>query len=141
MKFQNFMQYRYTRVDSVTWTSIILGMLLGLIGRIVITKSLWVGVGLQIAEYILFIYGMWRPFSKSIWKRDRENRRLLSVLRPIKSWFLLLGRRIKFMKTSVFKVCPHCKAQLKLPRKRGKHTVKCPKCYTRFDIKIKFGKK
>ena len=37
--------------------------------------------------------------------------------------------------------CPHCKAQIKLPRKKGKHVVKCPRCRQRFDIKVYMGKK
>lgn len=141
MKFQSFMQDRYTRMDSITWTAFILGIFIGFIGRIVIQYNLPVGIALQVIEYGLMIYAVWRPFSKAVWKRDKENRVFSSFLFRIKNWFLLIGRRIKFCKTSVFSVCPRCKAQLKLPRKRGKHTVRCPKCGNRYDIKIVFGKK
>ena len=141
MKFQSFMQYRYTRMDHITWTCFFVGLILGIVGRVVLKYHFYTGVVLEVAEYCLMVYALWRPFSKGIWKRDKENRAFVAFFRRIKNWFLLCGRRIKFIKTSVFRVCPHCKAQLKLPRKRGKHTVKCPKCYTRFDVKIAFGKK
>lgn len=37
--------------------------------------------------------------------------------------------------------CPHCRATLRLPRQRGKHTVRCPRCGERFGINIIIGKK
>lgn len=141
MKFQSFMQDRYARMDSVSLTAFVIGILLGFIGRIVLHYNTIAGIILSVLEYAFLIYAVWRPFSKAIWKRDKENRAFSAVLFRIKNWFLLVGRRIKFVKTSVFSVCPRCKAQLKLPRKRGKHTVKCPKCGNRYAIRIVFGKK
>jgi hypothetical protein len=34
--------------------------------------------------------------------------------------------------------CPHCKANLRLPRKKGKHSVVCPRCKERFEVKNLF---
>lgn len=36
----------------------------------------------------------------------------------------------------VYRTCPECKANIRLPKKRGKHSVRCPRCSTLFDVKI-----
>ncbi|MFR2916862.1 MAG: hypothetical protein ACLTKQ_08005 [Acutalibacteraceae bacterium] len=41
-----------------------------------------------------------------------------------------------FRKTHVFKKCPGCKAVLRLPRKKGKHTVNCPHCHKNFTVHV-----
>lgn len=28
----------------------------------------------------------------------------------------------------MYKKCPNCRQKIRLPLKKGKHTVKCPKC-------------
>ena len=33
-----------------------------------------------------------------------------------------------------YKVCPKCKQKIRLPLKKGKHTVKCPNCGNKFDV-------
>lgn len=40
-----------------------------------------------------------------------------------------------------YATCPNCQATLRLPRQRGKHTVRCPRCGNRFGIHIIIGKK
>ena len=32
--------------------------------------------------------------------------------------------------------CEHCRAVLRLPKKPGKHTVRCPQCNKTFSVKI-----
>ena len=41
----------------------------------------------------------------------------------------------------MYKKCPKCKQKIRLPLKKGEHTVKCPKCGNRFDVKCKKDEK
>ena len=34
----------------------------------------------------------------------------------------------------IFRQCPYCSATLRLPRQKGKHTVKCPRCSKSFGV-------
>lgn len=44
--------------------------------------------------------------------------------------------KLKTDKDHCFRICPECKANIRLPKKKGKHTVVCPRCKCRFEVKI-----
>ena len=83
----------------------------------------------------LFIWSLFRCLSKNIAKRQKEN---MAFLR-------LTTKLFKRKKASlpadtaehIFRSCPKCKSVLRLPRRVGKHTVKCPRCQHRFKVKVK----
>ncbi|MGM9637743.1 MAG: hypothetical protein ACI3YK_07145 [Eubacteriales bacterium] len=39
-------------------------------------------------------------------------------------------------KDHVYRTCPMCLANIRLPKKKGEHQVRCPKCGNLFEIKI-----
>ncbi len=39
-------------------------------------------------------------------------------------------------KYHVYRICPGCKANIRLPKEKGQHSVRCPGCGTLFDVKI-----
>ncbi len=39
-------------------------------------------------------------------------------------------------KDHVYRICPACRANIRLPKKKGAHSVRCPRCSTLFDVKI-----
>lgn len=90
---------------------------------------------LQLLQSGLLVYMFFRVFSKNIYKRSREN-----------EWFLRgKSKAVDFInfqknkasdKSHCYKKCPHCKSKLRLPRKRGRHTVECPRCKKDFKIRI-----
>ena len=43
-------------------------------------------------------------------------------------------KKYKDRNTHMYKKCPKCKQKIRLPLKKGKHTVKCPNCGNRFDV-------
>ncbi len=127
----------YNFLVAVELTLLIAGGICNFLGRVVF--------GFAIASFVLyplavliFAYTMFRFFSRNIAKRQKENKRYLrikyKVLHPIKS--RRAGRPYDTM-THVFRNCPKCKSVLRLPREKGKHTVKCPRCSERFTVKIK----
>lgn len=91
---------------------------------------------MYIVEYTIFGYIIFRAMSRNLPKRRRENEWLLSLFRKVKAHFALQKNKRRDRKTHVYKKCPSCKNVLRLPKKKGKHTVKCPCCQNRFDVKI-----
>ena len=91
---------------------------------------------LYILYMILWIVSFWRMLSRNVQKRRAENERFLRIWNPIKNDLKLIKNKRRDRKTHVYKKCPKCKAVLRLPKQKGKHTVKCPKCSERFEVKI-----
>ncbi len=90
----------------------------------------------QILATILVLYLTWRIMSRNFYKRSAENRKYLSTQFAIKTNVKLFFDRIKYVRSARFRKCKHCKAIIKLPNKRGKHTVRCPKCNKLFDVNL-----
>lgn len=84
----------------------------------------------------LLIWMMVRMFSKKIYQRQKENAVYLRLTAKPKNWFKLQKNKLRDRKTHAYKKCPHCKATLRLPKKKGKHTVCCPKCRKDFEVRI-----
>ena len=92
---------------------------------------------LYLFQTSLLIYMLFRLFSKNISKRQQENKVFADFFNAIKA-SKQLHQRIKSEKnTHVYKKCPHCRVVLRLPRKPGAHTVKCPRCGESFKVTVK----
>lgn len=63
---------------------------------------------------------LFRTFSRNIYRRQRENRRMLQL------WNRLRDRRNRYFR------CPKCKQTVRVPRGRGKLCIRCPKCGEKF---------
>ena len=90
--------------------------------------------GISLLICILMFY---RMLSRNTLARAEENRRYLLWRRNAKQWFLLRRNKWKYRKTHVYRGCPHCGAQIRLPRVTGNHQCDCPKCKERFSVNIK----
>ena len=91
---------------------------------------------LSLIESGLFIYAIYRVMSRNIYKRQQENEKFTRLIDKPKKYFNLQKCKKRDKKTHVYKKCPSCKNNLRLPRKKGEHTVVCPCCKHRFDVKI-----
>jgi hypothetical protein len=80
---------------------------------------------------------IFRTLSRNIYKRRQENDKFMKMWNRIKAEGSLTMRRIREIKTHRFRKCPHCKRVLRLPRRKGKHTVKCPCCHHEFELCIR----
>ena len=85
----------------------------------------------------LCVWMFFRMFSRNIPKRTAENQQYLRAKRTVKEWFLLRRNKWKYRKTHVYKKCPHCGVQIRLPRVKGEHKCACPKCGDSFPVSIK----
>ena len=92
---------------------------------------------LNLISLALCFLMFYRMLSKNIAKRAQENQVYLNIRKKIKERFLLHRNKWKYRKTHVYKKCPHCKAQIRLPRMQGEHRCACPKCGDSFGVSIK----
>lgn len=111
--------------SAIIWTCLILSVLNIFIGSFMI----WM------LEYVLFGYCIFRVLSRNVYKRRNENMKFMSIWGKIKGFFKLKKSKFRDRKTHIFRVCPQCKANLRLPKVKGTHTVKCPRCSHRFEVK------
>lgn len=99
-------------------------------------------------ELFILLYTLFRVLSKNIPARENENR-LVTV------WAYKCRETLRFQKGNaqvrkekravqkerrkdkehIYRECPECGATLRLPRKKGKHTVACPRCGNTFGVK------
>lgn len=93
---------------------------------------------LSLVELIPLALNIYRAMSRNITKRLYEKNKFMKVYNKVKGFFSLQIRKIKEIKTMRYFKCPNCKAQLRVPRKKGVHTVRCPKCRTEFKKNIVF---
>ena len=96
-----------------------------------------VRIGIYVLQAALLFWMTFRMLSKNVYKRRRENEAFMKVFRPVKNFFVLTKNRIRDVKGFRYRKCPHCKATLRLPKRKGEHSVICPRCKKRFTVKIK----
>lgn len=91
---------------------------------------------LWVVELLLIALYLFRALSKNLYRRQAENRRFLKILHKFTGFFKLQKNKFRDRKTHVFRTCPNCRAVLRLPKKKGKHSVNCPQCHKSFSVKI-----
>ena len=141
-----FMQNRYG-TDQLYWGLIVLYLIL-LVLYIAFSRIGYVGRILNVLSWVVLIYAFYRVFSRNIEKRSRENQAFLRLLgragsanvtNPFEN--MSFGNVQKPEPDKKYVKCPKCKATLRVPRQKGKHTVRCPRCDNRFKIRIFIGAK
>ncbi len=88
-----------------------------------VVTLLYTFISLSLISTVIF-----RTFSRNIAKRRRENEKFFGFLKLQKNKF-------RDRKTHVYRKCPKCRAVLRLPRAKGRHSVVCPRCRERFFTK------
>ncbi|MCH3971705.1 MAG: hypothetical protein LKE53_02875 [Oscillospiraceae bacterium] len=87
---------------------------------------------LAVLTTAIFIYALFRMFSRNNEKRWAENQKFLSDMQPVSRFFSQLRTRWADRKVYRYYRCPKCKATLRVPRGRGKISITCPVCHTEF---------
>lgn len=75
---------------------------------------------LSLAVYGLVIWATCRMLSRNLYKRQRENKRMMQL------WTRLRDRNNRYFR------CPACKQTVRVPKRRGKICIRCPKCGEKF---------
>ena len=89
---------------------------------------------IRLFEVLLVVIIFYRYMSKNIKLRKKENDKYLEIKDKIIKLFDYNKKKYKDRNTHMYKKCPKCKQKIRLPLKKGKHTVKCPNCGNRFDV-------
>ena len=94
-------------------------------------------VFVQVIEYALIIYFVYRLMSKNISKRQMENQKLLNLINKLKGKKAFAEKKHSERQTHIYKTCPHCSVTLRLKRIKGEHNVICPRCKNSFKVTVK----
>ena len=89
---------------------------------------------IRLFEVLLIVIIFYRYMSKNIKLRKKENDKYLEIKDKIIKLFDYNKKKYKDRNTHMYKKCPKCKQKIRLPLKKGKHTVKCPNCGNIFDV-------
>lgn len=89
---------------------------------------------IRLFEVLLIVIIFYRYMSKNVKLRKKENDKYLEIKDKIIKLFDYNKKKYKDRNTHMYKKCPKCKQKIRLPLKKGKHTVKCPNCGNRFDV-------
>ncbi|MBO2527292.1 MAG: hypothetical protein CW335_03815, partial [Clostridiales bacterium] len=65
-------------------------------------------------------FSLFRTFSRNIYTRQKENRRFRQL------WTRLRDRKNRYYR------CPKCRQTVRVPKGRGKISIRCPKCGEKF---------
>lgn len=122
--FRKFMIGRYG-VDQLSIFLLGISIIFSIISRFVDSKIITI---VFMATALISYY---RIFSKDISRRYYENNELLKIWNPIKNKGKSIVNRLKNSKDYRHFKCPNCKQTLRVPRGKGKISIKCPKCNTR----------
>ena len=87
-------------------------------------------VAVRLLQSVVLAYWIFRVFSKNVARRRAEVNRFFGFFRSRRN-------RFRDRRTHVYKKCPHCRAMLRLPKRKGSHTVCCPACKERFSVMIR----
>ena len=126
-RLQRFLYGRYG-TDKLNLALLIFGLILSLIGTLVFWP-------VTLLADALYIWALFRTFSRNISARQREYAAFLRFWSPIEGW--LRARKVRFSQRKQYKYfkCPNCRQELRAPRGRGKIEVTCQKCHNVFRTK------
>lgn len=91
---------------------------------------------LSFLSTVLVIWTFYRFFSRNIPARQAENRTFIKLFGRIKTKWKKFARRMKDISTHRYRTCDQCETTLRLPRKRGTHKARCPRCQHLVEVKI-----
>lgn len=101
------------------------------IGDIILNLFIKSGV-LDTICLVLIIYSYYRMLSKNIAARSRENtfylKHTVKIRRLIKRMRMISVLKKKYR---IFR-CPECSLRVKIPKRKGRVEITCPKCRNRF---------
>ena len=115
--------------DELSLAMLIGGALLSLLSTILHAPVL------SLLSMVIYIYTLFRMFSRNLEKRHAENAAFLKFWNGMTSGIRQFFNRLKNMKKYKYFKCPECKSRLRLPRGVGEVTVTCGKCHHPFKQK------
>lgn len=103
--------------------AIVLSLVNNLLAQLFIDRAIYTELIYWLVWTLMMaLLGMsiFRSFSRNIYARRRENACLQRL------WLRVRDRNNRYFR------CPSCKQTVRVPRKRGKISIRCPKCGEKF---------
>ena len=133
-KLQNYLEGRYGP-DELYRFILIVCLIIILVNTFINSRIL------RIIELLMFVGALYRFLSKNKKQRRYENEKYLEITNRIKNFFNYQKKKYQDRNTHMYKKCPKCSQKIRLPLKKGKHTVKCPNCKEKFEVKCRKNEK
>lgn len=130
LKYEKLMYGRHG-FDKLCRDMIILWLIIGVINSFIRSRVV------MLVALILPALAIWRMLSRETYKRGRENLKYMELKTKAIDFFKVQYRRVKEIKTHRYYKCKNCHSYLRVRRKKGTHTVCCPKCGKEFQVKIR----
>lgn len=103
-------------------------------GVIVNLLDSFMGTGLlSLLGMALYVYAIWRIFSRNVYKRAEENRRFVAFTTGLSTKAKQFFLRLKNSKAYKYFKCPQCKVLIRLKRGCGEKQITCSKCGCQFS--------
>lgn len=83
-------------------------------------------------EFLLIICIYFRMFSRNVSKRYAENQKYLAFENKVRRVFGKAKYIQQQRKEFHIYTCPQCKQKIRIPKGKGKISVRCPKCGAEF---------
>lgn len=129
-KYMKLMEGRYG-IDSINRDLLILWIVIGFINGFIGSRVV------MLCGLLLPLFAGLRMFSTAVYKRSSENRKYLKIRSSAAEGIKLRVRMIKERKTHRYYKCKNCSAYIRVKRKKGEHTIDCPKCGKEIRVKIR----
>lgn len=107
-------------------------MILCVAAVLLITTMIWYNLIVYLIGAAMVIYVYFRTFSRNISKRYAENEKYLKVRYKFIGKFNNWKARRKDSKTHKIFKCPACEQKIRVPKGKGKISIRCPKCRIEF---------
>lgn len=122
--FNRFMRGRYG-ADQLAIALIVLSAIFTFTGNLAKISVL------SYLSYVPIVICIFRILSRNVHKRRAENYKFVTLMNPVFSWSKKKMNMLADPNHRYFK-CPYCKAQLRLPKGKGKIKISCPVCKKEF---------
>ncbi len=128
--YDRIMGDRYGKLDTLNKDLLIVWLAIGFLN--LFFRNILVGFIVP----VFLLAAAFRFMSTNTVKRLSENRKYVAFRENVIEFFKIQYKRIAEYKTHRYYKCKNCKAYIRVPAKKGKHTIECPKCGKEFDVRV-----
>ncbi len=108
------------------------------VGGVLLFISLWIPFPSFVFTSIIgaLLIGFYFGYKLYLKSKDKKTNEFVKIKKKKKNK-VQKGQRIEGDNEHILSICPECSQKLRLPYKKGKHYVTCPKCHKEYQIKVK----